>query len=83
MSMWWRSPVRVMVGASTAYNVTSNTLAAELLLGEAWPGKGSARHLRAREAVLRSMERPADAVATIAAQKAFEAAAREAGILME
>lgn len=81
--MWWTNPVRVLIGSNKTYNVTSSERAAELLLGDGWPNRDSARHLRARQAVLRAMEKPDDPGPMHAAQRAFADAAREAGILME
>jgi len=83
MSAWWPTPVRVLIGPNKTYNVTSNEQAAELLLGDGWPNRKGARHLHARKAVLRSMEKPGDPGPMHGAMRAFEAAAREAGILME
>ena len=80
-NQWWTQAVRVSLNGSTAINVNSNEQAGELLLGD-WPDKGSASHLRAQEAVLRSMERPTDPGTLYASQRAFEAAARNADILL-
>lgn len=82
-SEWWDRPVRVMIDNSTAYNVNTNAQAAELLLGDDWPVKGSVRHVQAQNAVLRSMERPSDPGTLYVARQAFEVAAREADILVE
>ncbi len=81
MSGWWDRPIRVDIGAGKAVNVSNNEQAAQILLGE-WPGDTGARHLRAREAVLRALERPDDPGPSIAAQRAFAAAAEEAHILL-
>ena len=79
---WWDRPVRVLSGPSTAVNVSSVTRAAEFLMDE-WPKESGAGLLRARRAVLRSLGRPDDPGTRIAARMAFEAAAREADILVE
>jgi hypothetical protein len=79
-SEWWSEPVRVMVGNGTALNVSTNDQAASVLLRE-WPASEGARLVRAKKAVLRSMERPDDPGTRYSARRAFEAAAREAGIL--
>ena len=79
---WWDRPVRVMISNSTAYNVQTSERAAEILLFN-WPRDTGEKHLRARQAIVRAMEHPEDPGPTIAARRAFEAAAREAGILAE
>lgn len=82
LSGWWDSPVRVELGAGKAVNVNNNQQAAEVLLDAAWPDRNSARAVRAREAVLRAMERPDDPGPTIVAERAFIAAAEDANILL-
>ncbi len=80
MSTSWERPVRVLIGNSTAYNVTTLERAAELLMND-WPeGAGS---LRAKQAIVRAMERPNDPGTAYSARQAFEAAAREADLLVE
>lgn len=79
---WWDRPVRVMIRPNLAYNVASSTKAAELLLND-WPKKRSRRHLAARKAVLHAMEHAEDEIARTNAIDAFEAAAREANILVD
>lgn len=81
--MWWSKPVRVLIGSNTTYVVATNERAAELMLGTEWPGSESALHRKARVAILKSMDRPDDPASARAARRAFEAAAREAGILKE
>lgn len=81
MHEWWPDTVRVQIGSRTVFNVNSNEQAAHLLMNE-WPLKGD-RYVRAMEAVLRSMEKPNDPGPRHAAFRDFEAAAREAGILVE
>lgn len=78
---WWSDPVRVAVSGNTAVNVSSNGQAAKLLLDE-WPVENGKQLLRARSTILRSMERPDDPGTLYAARMAFEAAAREADILL-
>ncbi len=78
---WWSEPVRVAVSGGTAVNVSSNGEAAKMLLEE-WPEEAGEKHLRARQTILRSMNRPDDPGTLYAARMAFEAAAREAGILL-
>lgn len=83
MSMdWWSQPVRVAISGGTAVNVTSNGQAAKMLLEE-WPEDAGEKLLRARQTILRSMERPDDPGTLYAARMAFEAAAREAGMLRD
>ncbi len=82
MSGWWDRPVRVELGAGKAVNVNNNQQAAEVLLDEAWPDRDGARAVRAREAVLRAMERPDDPGPTIVAERAFIAAAEDANVLL-
>lgn len=79
---WWSEPVRVAVSGGTAVNVSSNGEAARMLLEE-WPEEAGDKHLRARQTILRSMDRPGDPGTLYAARMAFEAAAREAGMLRE
>lgn len=81
--MRWSNPVRVLIGPNTTYVVATNERAAEMLLGDGWPGKEAAVHLRARRAILRAMDKPDDPGPMHGAQRAFEDAAREAGILIE
>lgn len=81
MRQWWDKSVRISLDGRVAINVNSNEAAAELLLGADWPGKRSKRHLYARETILMSADRPDDPGAAIAARMAFEAVAREAGVL--
>lgn len=83
MNEWWDRPVRVMIGNRIACNVNNNEQAARMLLGDEWPDKASARYKRANATILRSMERPDDPGTLYAAQLAFEAAAREADVLVE
>lgn len=78
---WWNEPVRVAVSGGTAVNVSSNGQAAKMLL-EQWPEEAGEKLLRARQTILRSMERPDDPGTLYAARMAFEAAAREAGMLL-
>lgn len=80
-SDWWSEPVRVAVSGGTAVNVSSNGQAAKMLL-EHWPEEAGDKHLRARQTILRSMDRPGDPGTLYAARMAFEAAAREAGMLL-
>lgn len=79
---WWDKPLSVMIGHSTTYNVTSSSKAADILLHR-WPTDGGAKHLAARRAVLKAMENHRDSRARAAARRAFEAAAREADILVK
>lgn len=79
---WWDRPVRVLIKPNLAYTVASSRKAAEILLNE-WPTKTGRGHLAARKAVLRSMEHVEDEGARSDAIAAFEAAAREADILLE
>lgn len=80
-TQWWSEPVRVSVDGKTTIIVTDNERAARFLLEE-WPGERGARHLRARETILRSMQRPEDPGPVLAAMMAFRATADEAGIVM-
>lgn len=81
MSRVWDEPVRVQIGSSTAFNVTTNYRTAELLLGK-WPVPASEQLTRAKASILRARERPDDPGTQLAARRAFEAAANEAGGLM-
>ena len=79
---WWDQPVRVLIGNNLTYHVTRPDKAAELLLEE-WPDQRGPAFARAQEAVLAAMEDPDSHSARLAARMAFEAAAREADILLE
>lgn len=80
-SEWWSSPVRVMIGAGTTWSVDNNRRAAEMLMEE-WPTEEGRQYSLARRAVLKAMEHPEDRSAQISARIAFQAAAREADILV-
>lgn len=75
-------PVRVALGpAGNITHVISTPLqAAEKLLNE-WPAVSGNRQVAARKAVLKAMENAQDALLRAKARKAFEEAAKEAGIL--
>lgn len=77
----WSKPVRIKVGMGSAVDVTSNGQAAKMMMDE-WPIPAGDKLLRARVAVLRSMQRPDELDALAAARAAFEAAAEEAHILL-
>lgn len=81
VSGWWDRQVRVMIGSSTAHNVMRPSHAAELLMNE-WPAEGGPDYRKAKEAVLRALESPDDGSLNVASRRAFEDAAREAGILV-
>lgn len=76
-------PVRVVLGKNgNIISVISRPeQAAEKLLYE-WPGERGSKHLAARTAVLKAMENAHDRTLRAQARKAFEAAAKDAGILM-
>lgn len=80
-SAWWDKPVNVFVTDSSVVAVTRLGRAVELLLGD-WPGDGPA-YLEARKAALEAYSNPDDVLAQAKARKAFEEAAREAGILAD
>jgi hypothetical protein len=75
-------PVRVALGpaGNVTYVVSTPLQAAQKLLNE-WPDVTGNRQLAARKAVLKAMENAQDALLRAKARKAFEEAAREAGIL--
>lgn len=83
MSDWWKDPVRISFDGRSSINVNNNAQAAELLLSGEWPMSEGTRLSRARSTVLRSMERAGDPGTLYAARMAFEAAAREADVLVE
>lgn len=78
-------PVRVTLGpaGSVAHIVTTPIEAAEKMLGKEWPVAAGKTQRAARAAVLRAMENALDATLAAKARAAFEAAAEDAGILME
>lgn len=80
-SAWWDTPTNVFTDSHTVVAVTRLGRAVELLLAD-WPGKGPA-YLKARKAALAAYSNPTDKRAQHKAQKAFEDAAREAGILAD
>ncbi len=79
--LWFSPPVSVWIRAPKMirYNVNNVPRAAELLLTE-WPVEGGKAHRKAQSACLDCLEGRCDADAV---RKAFEEAAREAGILHE
>lgn len=80
---WWDRPVRIERGnTGRPFNVSNNNRAAELLLNE-WPTKPGPKHLAARKAVLKAMEKALDAQRQAAARQAFLDAAKEAGIAFD
>lgn len=79
-SGWWGRPVSIMVGSNTTHHVTRPSAAAKLLLHD-WPAEGGAAYTMAKVAILKALEDPDDDRLSGAARKAFEDAAREAGIL--
>lgn len=80
MDKWWDRPVRIMVSGTTAFAVERLDRAAEILVNE-WPAKRGPAYAHAKERLLKAMETPNSDSARAAARMAFEAAAREAGIL--
>jgi hypothetical protein len=79
---WWSKEIHVAISSGTSVVVNSTERAAELLLNE-WPTEDSPKQIRARRALLQALEQPDDPDILLAAQLAFEAAAEEAGILMD
>lgn len=80
VSGWWGRPVPIVVGSNTTHHVTRPSAAAELLLHD-WPAEGGPAYTIAKVAILKALEDPDDDRLSGAARKAFEEAAREAGIL--
>ena len=77
---WWADSVPVVVGRGKTVAVNNPRRAAEILLYE-WPGDAKLpKHRTARAAVLKALENAADAKASMAARRAFDAAVKEAGI---
>lgn len=80
---WWDRPVPVALsGVAAVTQVNNNHQAADLLLNR-WPAAPGPKHREARQAVLAAMRRHLDAKALARARAAFEAAAREADIIVE
>ncbi len=78
---WWDLPVRVMIG-NLVYDIARPDMAAQLMLAE-WPGQRGPAFARAQEALQAALGDPESHSAREMARMAFEAAAREAGILLE
>ena len=78
---WWDKPVHVFTSDSTVVAVSRLSRAVDLLMN-GWPGDGPA-YLEARKAALAAHSKPNDKRAQVKARKAFEEAAREAGILAD
>lgn len=58
---WWDKPVRIeRPDTGRPFGVSNNNRAAELLLNE-WPTEPGPKHLAARKAVLKAMEKALDA----------------------
>ena len=81
--MRFEKPVRVAVTAlgNVAKSVETPESAADVLLNH-WHGPMGAKHLAARRAVLKALEKAHDPVLAERARKAFEAAASDGGLLM-
>lgn len=79
---WWSKEIHVAISSGTSVVVNSTEGAAELLLNE-WPTEDSPKQIWARRTLLQALEQPDDPDSLLAAQLAFEAAAEEAGILMD
>lgn len=75
---WWNKPVTVMLGPANVTYVVNNTLMAARILLEQWPVEGGTAHRAARIACIAAMNGGDPEKARVA----FEAAAREAGILL-
>lgn len=77
---WWAKPVLVWVGSNTTHHVTRPSEAADLLLHD-WPEFRGPAYESAKEALLKALENPDSGSLNAASRLAFEAAARDAGIL--
>lgn len=75
---WWNKKVTVMLGPANVTYVVNNTVMAARLLLEQWPVKDGPAHRAARVECIAAMEGGDPEKA----RKAFEAAAREAGVLI-
>jgi len=76
---WWSKEIHVAISSGTSVVVNSSERAAVLLLNE-WPTEDSPKQIWARRTL---SKQPDDPDILLAAQLAFEAAAEEAGILMD
>jgi hypothetical protein len=79
---WWSKEIHVAISSGTSVVVNRTERAAELLLNE-WPTEDSPKQIGARRTLLQALEQPDDPDILLAAQLAFEAAAEEAGMLMD
>ncbi len=80
---WWDQGVKVVLRGDAAHTIVSNTHQAGRILLEDWPADPGPKHLQARRAVLRAMEKALDRRRQADARDAFAEAAKEAGIALE
>lgn len=80
--VWWDRPVHVLIGNNQTYHVTRADTAAELLL-DGWPDRSGPAFARAVVAIDMAVRHSENQDAQHVGRMAFEAAAREAGILLE